>query len=285
MSREKQDEVTEPFKIRCSMLPGWVDCARRAAAKQYRGLVEEHGFKLMKLPPAVGASVGTAVHAAVAALLTAKRDGLAPDMPAALEIAVTEFTEEIRAGCEWDDTTPNTQVAKRQIESLTRAYLPILETVEPILIEKQFKVKLPGDWVLTGKIDLYAEGNHLDDLKTGALPRPYIQQAGGYVLLLESHDRPVESAGTTFVQRVRPNKPQPAPVCHAFPLESARRSAWAAIQEIQHDVGAFAATGDPWSIRANPMSMMCTPKYCPAWGTDFCTVHLEGNNVSENCNQ
>ena len=267
--------MTDTLHIRCSMLPGWVDCARRAAAKQYRQMVEGHGFKLRKMLPVVAASIGTAVHTAVAKVLEAKRDGIAPNIESAIEAGRKEFKEDIRGGCILDTTTPNTQDAYTQIERLTKAFLPLVADIQPVLIEEQFNANLVPGGKLTGRIDLYTTAAHLDDLKTGSLPRPYIQQAGGYVLLMESHDRPVESVGTTFVQRVRPNKPQPAPVSHTFPLESARNSAWAAIQEIMRDVGAFAKSGDLWLIRANPMSMMCTEKYCPAWGTDFCTVHLK----------
>ncbi len=268
--------MTDTLHIRCSMLPGWVDCARRATAKQYSRMVEGHGFTLRKLLSPVAASIGTAVHTAVAKVLEAKRDGLTPDIESAIEAGRAEFKEDIRGGCILDATTPNTQDAYTQIERLTKAFLPLVADIEPVLIEEQFKANLDPGWMLTGKIDLYTAAFALDDLKTGALPRPYIQQAGGYVLLCESHGKRIKTVGTTFVQRVRTNEPQPAPVSHVFPLESARNSAWAAIQEIMPDVGKFATTGDLWLIRANPMSMMCTEKYCPAWGTDFCTVHLQG---------
>ena len=28
--------------------------------------------------------------------------------------------------------------------------------------------------------------------------------------------------------------------------------------------------GDPWAFQANPSSILCSPKYCPAFGTTFC---------------
>ena len=261
--------------IRCSMLPGWVDCARRAAAKQYRKMVEGFGFVLRQLQPSVGAAVGTAVHRAAAELMRRKRDGN-PATAGVLETAIAAFHEEIAPGAIWDDTTPNTLTARAQIERLTAAYLPVVEEREPVLIEEPFKATVGGGWTLTGQIDLYDAQNELDDLKTGALARPYIQQVGGYTMLLEANGHEVKKAGTTFLKRARVAKPQPAPVRTYFDLEPARRSAWAVIQEIRRDMEAFAEKGDPYKLPANPMSLMCSEKYCPAWGTEFCKVHLKG---------
>jgi len=258
------------------MLPGWADCSRRAAAKQYRKIIEGAGFPLRKLKPSIGAAIGTAVHTVAGGMLEQKRDGLALDPRPPSAMSLKEFMEEIAGGVEWDDTTPNLQTAHKQITSLAAAYRPLIEAVEPVLVEQNFKATISDGWQLTGKIDLFDAAGKLDDLKTGSVARPYIQQAGGYVLLLEAHGHKVEGAGNTFIKRVRPTKPQPAPKHTDFDLDSARRSAFAAIQEIRSDVEGFAETGDPYAFRANPMSMMCTEKYCPAWGTEFCTLHLKG---------
>jgi hypothetical protein len=33
--------------------------------------------------------------------------------------------------------------------------------------------------------------------------------------------------------------------------------------------------GDPWAFAANPSSMLCSAKFCPAYGSDFCTEHMK----------
>ena len=258
------------------MLPSWADCARRTAGKQYRKIAEGFGFELRRLKPSIGAAIGTAVHHAAAAMLRDKQIGGARSSAIVVESAVAAFHEEIAPGAVWDDTTPNTQAARKQIESLTSAYLPIVEKRDPVLVEGELKAAAGNGWTLTGTVDLFDADGVLDDLKTGALPRPYIQQVGGYTMLLEANGHEVTGAGITFIQRVRVGKPQPAPRRTAFDLEPARRSAWAAVQEIKRDVETFAKRGDPYALRANPMSLMCSEKYCPAWGTDFCNVHLKG---------
>ena len=263
--------------IRCSMLPSWPDCNRRTAAKQYRKMIEAAGFPLRKLKASIGAAIGTAVHKFAAGMLGQKLDGLALEntLPSSAD-GLKDFMAEIAGGVEWDDTTPNLQTAYKQIESLAGAYRPLIKDVDPVLVEQDFKATIAEGWQLTGKIDLFDSAGYLDDLKTGSVARPYIQQAGGYVLLLEANGHEVKAAGNTFIKRVRPTKPQPAPKHTEFDLDSARRSAFATIQDIRDGVEAFEQSGDPYAFAANPMSMMCTEKYCPAWGTDFCTLHLKG---------
>ena len=264
------------YRIRCSMLPAYGDCARRTVGRQYPKLLVEHGFELRKTLPSVGAAIGTAVHAAAAAMLRVKRDG--PPNPEDQLDPLASFREEIANGVEWDATTPRLATAEKQIASLIRAYLLRLKDVEPVLIEQDFKATVPNcdGWELTGRLDLYTADKVIDDLKTGALPRPYIYQLGGYALLMDANGYEVRGVGTTFVKRVGITKPQPEPVPAPYDLDTALKCAWAAIQEIRRDVEAFAETGNPYTLRANPMSMMCSQKYCPAWGTAFCTVHQKG---------
>lgn len=265
---------SSPLKMRCSMLPGFADCARRAVAKQYRRQVEERGFSIRQLPPSIGAAVGTAVHAAAAEILKREWSTGGTALDHAVETASIEFNAEVSKGVIWDDTTPNSQAAKKQIESLTQAFISASLNSAPVLIEERFSAKLSEDWEISGQIDTFENYGHLDDLKTGALARPYIQQLGGYAMLLETNGHRVSSIGTTFIKRVPAKRDQPAAIKTRFDLTVAKKSAWVAILEIQRVVGLFLESGDPYSIAANPMSMMCSDKYCPAHSTEFCKVHM-----------
>jgi hypothetical protein len=42
------------------------------------------------------------------------------------------------------------------------------------------------------------------------------------------------------------------------------------IRKLERDYKEFLETGDPNTFLANPASMLCSEKYCPAWGTGFC---------------
>jgi hypothetical protein len=193
-----------------------------------------------------------------------------------MEGALASFRLEIQTGAEWDATTPNAADAERQIASLARAYAPLIAESEPVLVEALLKAAVGNGWELTGTLDLYTSAGHVDDLKTGALPRPHMAQTGAYALLLEANDHPVRSAGITFIKRVRAAKPQPAPIRREHDVQVAKRVAFSTAHAIIEGMERFAdgpRRGSPYTIPANPMSLMCSRKYCPAWGTGFCREH------------
>lgn len=264
------------MKIRASMLPGWNDCARRAAAKQYRSLISEAGFELRELRPSIGAAVGTATHAGAEYLLRAKMAGVMPDQsfitPAA-HAGVEKLRKEIAPGAEWDDTTMNLQTAEDQIWRMTNAYLPIAREVTPIAVELELKAEVAG-FEVSGHLDALLAGGRIDDLKTGALKRPHQAQLGCYALLAQANGYDVKEIGTTYVPRGKKTKPQPPAERDTYDLETAKRAAWTTIHAVKSAVQSFSETGDPYAFAANPMSLMCSARYCPAWGTEFCKLHL-----------
>lgn len=263
------------------MLPGWADCARRAAAKQYPELLKGAGFETRKLLPSIGAAVGTAAHAGAAHLLRIKKEwGGVAELAKAETIAFDCLLAEIAPGAEWDDTTPNSLVAQMQIRRLLEAYIPIVASTEPAEIEKELRAE-SGDWEFVGHVDLFTADGHLDDLKTGAVRRPYQAQLGGYVLLAKANGLDVKSIGITFVRRGKRTKPQPPAERQFYDLDTAERAAWSTIGAIKRDVEAFEKTGDPDTFLANPMSMMCSKRYCPAWGTSFCKMHMPAHDGIE----
>lgn len=265
--------------IRASMLPAYPDCPRRAAAKQFRQEITDAGFELRTLEPTVGAAVGTAVHAAAATALRRKRDE--PDFEVddqvlqdAVGEAVAGFRAEVGTGAVWDETTPNLRKAEAQITRLVRVYLiEVVRTVEqPLLIEAPFEAKVAPRFMLTGHVDLFTRGGVLRDIKTGALPRPYQAQLGGYSLLLRSNGHQPEALQVDFIKRAPLSKSQDPPVSEVYDRHDSECAAAGTIAAIQRDIERFRETEDPWSFPANPMSLMCSPKYCPAHGTEWCRM-------------
>ena len=276
------------MRIRASSLPAHPDCPRRNLAKSFGHVVRAQGYELRTNAPSVGAAVGTATHAAAARLLEAKRDhGQPGDTQAAVDEAVAGFDTEIEAGAEWDDTTPNPDTAHKQIRRLTMAFARgVLPHVEPMLIETHMQADAGDGFTLDGHVDLITRDRWVRDLKTGALVRPYQAQLGGYSLLARSNAATTgvtSTAGvaTDFIQRVSSRRQQPDPVETSYPVAVAENAALAAVAQIKRDVTALAEGGDPWAVPANPMSMMCSPKYCPAYGTDFCALGgtVQGGDV------
>ena len=265
--------------IRCSMLPAWDDCARRTAGRQFAGLLAERGHNLRSLLPSVGASIGTAVHRGAAHLLIARLSGIEePSNDQCVAVALDALAEQLAPGAIWDTTSPNLQTAFVQVERMLLVYLPTLTDVNPLIVESEMRSTINNEWELSGHVDLFTTSGDLDDLKTGVPPRTYMAQMGGYALNLEANGHQVRRASMVFVRRARlKNKtgpiPQPLPVRTEYDLTEAKLTAWRTIQDITRSVDEFEATGDPHCLRANPMSLMCSEKYCSSWDTEFCTVH------------
>lgn len=269
------------MRLRASALPGYNDCARRQVAKLFPSEVQGIGYDLAETRASVGALVGTTTHAVVRDHATAMRDeGAGLDTllarhTATVAAAIPAFLEEVEPGVEWDDSTPNVLIAQRQIERMSHAFLPVLRTLEPELIEEAMEADLGDHWTLTGTLDCYSSHGAIDDWKTGALPRSYHAQLGGYVLLAKARGLEVREVATTFVERTRLRAPQRPAERQTYDVGVVERTAWATVQRIKREVGEFLQTGAVDAIPANPMSMMCNRRYCPAFGTSFCRLATE----------
>jgi hypothetical protein len=165
-----------------------------------------------------------------------------------------------------------------QILRITQAYMPVAQAIDAKAVELELAATIAPGWKLTGHIDLYTHAQEVDDLKTGAVRRPYQAQLGGYSLLAKSNGMPVKGVGITFVPRGKKTKPQPPAERQPYNIAVAEKAAYATINQIRADVEKFQQTGDPYSFPANPMSLMCSAKYCPAHGTKFCKLHISKTN-------
>jgi hypothetical protein len=151
---------------------------------------------------------------------------------------------------------------------------------EPIIVEERLEAEVEPGLILSGQPDIVAREPHgLRDLKTGARPpSSFAPQLGGYSLLARSHNLDIQNAAIDFVQRVRINKPQPDPVSKTVAVATAETAASNILRHIAGDLDTFRhgdpvrriLPGDPWAFQANPASILCSPKYCPAFGTEFC---------------
>jgi len=264
--------------IRASMLPAWPDCPRRAAARQFAQEIREAGHELRELEPSVGAALGTAVHAAAAAMAIAKRDtGEAGNVEDHLEQAVAGFREETAAGAVWDDSTPNRRTAEAQITRQTKAWgSHVLPQVDPLIVEQRYDADAGDGFLLTGQLDLVTDAGAVRDLKAGALPRPYHAQQGAYSLLLRSQREPMTPTSLLmdWVPRTRLKKAQETPETHAYDRREAEKAASGTIGAIKADLTRWRDGGraNEWSFLANNNSLLCSDRYCPAWGTTWCAL-------------
>ena len=270
--------------VRASALPGWTDCPRRGAARLFESEIRASGYELRETGRGIGATIGTSVHKAAAYTLTEKMvAGTPAPTSAATDCAIDTYREIVREGVDFDRETPSTPDAERQIVRMVDSYQrTIVPAVDPIAVEEPLEADTPFGVTLTGHGDLLArEAACVRDLKTGKKRGNYKPQLGGYALLYKANGLPAASCAEDFLERTSLKKPQPDPRSYTHDLPSAETAALAILRHIKSCLDIFRAgdpalgirPGDPWAFPANPNSMLCSAKWCRAWGTEWCHEH------------
>ncbi len=272
--------------IRTSALSTYPDCPRRGASRLFWQEIKAAGFQLRYMPRGIGAMIGTAVHRGVASVLSVKaRTGRLPSRGDALEAGREMLDYQIEEGdIQFDGpngATHNIGEAVDQVARMTGVYHDtVAPTVDPIQVEERLEAEVEPGLVLSGQPDLVCrEPGAIRDLKTGQrMPVSFAPQLGGYSLLARTHNLDIQRASIDYIPRVRKNRPQPPAVSTETIIAHAESAAANIIKHIQADLNTFREgdparrikPGDPWAFLANPASMLCSPKYCAAWGTEFC---------------
>ena len=274
-----------PRTIRPSSLTVFADCARRWAARHLTAELESAGYKLNgDSQTHVGAAIGSGVHAAAHYTLEEKRltGGLGADSEAE-DRAIAEFDERSQYGVGWDDTTDSVPVAKKQIARMAKSYRRhVAPRIEPELIEERLEVDSGDGWGMSGQLDTLAGDpfNNLRDLKTGSRQRSNGVQYGAYTMLFRAHGFSVHRITEDFIPRVRLAHEQPLPRETDIPIAGAVADAWELLDDIKRSTATFEARladqsgrAPHTAFRANPSSSLCGPRWCRAFGTDFCSAH------------
>ena len=275
MTTSPSDDPVEATVIRASSLPNYPDCPLRWAIAAIPIEILAAGYDLRTIPRGIGATNGTAVHAAVAHLLTVKMDtGEVSDQKGAVEIGITRLDEQLAGDEEiqWDTTTPTRDVAQKQIISQSDVYATdVAPDINPIAVEEAIEATIKPGYVLSGHVDVTEEFD-LHDLKTGRNQRANSAQYGGYSLLRRSTGGVCNELVEDYVRRGSIAKPQHAPERVVYDAPRAERQAMQIIKRIVADVNAFRDSGDTDTFVQNPNTYLCSDKFCRAWGTNACNA-------------
>ncbi|MEH6630193.1 MAG: PD-(D/E)XK nuclease family protein [Halopseudomonas aestusnigri] len=259
--------------IRASSLPQYPDCERRYAARSFANEVKAAGYELNTMLPSIGAVIGTGTHEALGYAMIQKmqdQEIVAADFEA---LAVSSIEEAIKDGVVWDNTTTSPDAAIQQAIRQAKVILQVVgDDIQPIAVEQYLKANLDDGFELTGHIDI-TEQNGIADFKTGSVQRANQTQYGAYSLLSRSNGHPVKRLREIYVQRVGKRVPQPDPIVKSYSVKEAERGASETIKHIKAGLIKFRESCENWVFLPNPNSMMCSPLYCPAFGTKFCQSH------------
>ena len=261
------------FIIRASSLPGFQDCARRAAGRVFRPLLSDAGFTLRDTMQHIGASVGTATHAALAHTFGEKiRTGELGNATEDEQVGLESLADTMANGVQFDATTPERNTAEKQVLRMYRIFrLTVAPAMNPMAVESAMQLTTQNGNLVSGHIDLSADGIH--DYKTGTVRRQNMAQMGCYSILSRANGDAPGAITEHYIQRVPVSEMQPDPVAYAFDRELSERVAAQTILRVEQMAATFQIDGDPQAFPANPMSVLCSQKFCGAWGTEYCREH------------
>lgn len=274
--------MIDEIVVRPSSLPGYADCARRGAARLFRDLIQAAGYELRQLEHHIGASVGTGVHTTAATSLKVKLETgeIAPEDDA-IAAGIADLNHQIADGVIWDQTTSNKNDAQQQMVRMGKTYrAKVAPKIDPVAVEERLKAQVSERMIISGQKDVLArEPNALRDLKTGKVQGQNMAQYGAYSLIQRSHGyAPIDHIYEDFIARSSLRRPQPDPIETAYDPAFAEQEAAEILRDIERGLAEFERRlyeGDlppEGAFRANPQSMLCSSRYCSAWGTRWCRL-------------
>lgn len=259
------------------MLPSFFDCPRREIIKIIPDTMESAGFKFQPRDQVVAAIVGTATHAAAEELIKLKKEaGESADVHIDMAIGkgIDSFYDQSSEseGIIYDDITNNNNTAEAQIRQLTGFYkhgiLPFIES-DSALTEVSLEATINGIDV-TGHADIISQ-HDLRDFKSSK-KQNYLAQLGMYSILNRAMGGEDKDLYVDFLPRTSIDKPFTGKTIVKYNRTIAEKVAISTIEHVKFNVELFNKTGDPYSIPANPKSMLCSNKYCTAFNTSFCKL-------------
>lgn len=262
--------------IRASSTSSYPDCPRRGASRMFENEIKAMGYELRRLPPHIGAVTGTATHVAVYWALAEKiTTGELGNQAEAEGRAMDSLKASTAEGVMWDGVTTTMNTAQLQVVRQSRTYRQhISATLSPLMVEQRIEAPSGDGITVSGQIDVYDErGTLVGDLKTGKMIRWNAPQYGTYSRLLRTDGKEVKRIEEHYVPRVPLDQDQPRPEIIPYDIGAAERASASIIKHIAQDLAEFRRTGNPDTFLANPMSMLCTDKFCNAWGTAWCRSH------------
>ena len=269
------DDTPETI-IRCSSLPEYPDCPRRWAARTLGQEIKDQGYVLRRRARMIGAIVGTGAHAGAAYTMEEKRKtGTIGNKTECEHRALETMNQEVEGEIIWDQVTPAQPHAEKQILRLVWSYRDHwAPNLKPKSVEQRLDARHPTGLKISGQQDLVVEDPaKLRDYKTGRVRRANGAQYGGYTRILRSHGQPVEAICEDYHKRMPLTKVQEPPVEIVYDVAACEQQTEIIIRSIARDLAEFRESGDTASFVANPRSMLCSNKYCGAWGTPWCTAH------------
>ncbi len=279
------------IKMRSSMLPTGEKCERMFGFNWLvsTGLAADYGFTVRPRKNHVGTVVGSAAHDGVAFLLKQfHAKGNWGDKTTAKHAAsyAGEYVarESRESGMIFDNTSKSAQFAVAAATNIVNEYhTKITPKGQTEIIEKNlgciFQDPISGtEYEVTGTVDRFIIlDGVLRDLKTSPKLKSHHAQIGAYIDILETHGYEVRSALIDHIPRTRPGRMQDPLKVVKVGKAMARGHSRSVHAKMHNNVERFIDCGNPSVFVANPSCDLCNPKFCQAYGTEFCPIGISVN--------
>lgn len=262
----------EPIIIRASTLPGYNDCPRRAAIRAWPRLLSAAGFNFADGPRKIYTAIGNGCHAGAAVLSNQKKDRKSPDVAEGYDVAIQLCRTESVKGIEYDDVTANMNAAEKQIVRMIGLFnTSVLPSLDPVAVEIKRPATINDQFGLSGTADMETAKGIIFDWKFGAVWRSCKAQLGAYSILRTAHGQGL-AAGLCgcHIPRTSIRKDQPPAELTEYRCAQAEAMAQELIKIIMRDITAFLKSGNPAAFPCNPMSKLCSNKFCIGYNSDWC---------------
>ena len=265
-------------RISPSTLKGIQDCPRRTISRRFGRELRAAGWRLLPDEIGVSALVGTLTHDIVTVPLAERSPELIDTKAQELYARESEGRSIM-----FDAGTPNLEALVKQATSLATAVDVIskgrLQRGMSYEVPLKKELKLGGrDVMFSGRADFYepVEGRLLELKTSGSYQaQDYGIQLALYDVLLNALGKPTCGEATVYwVRRVRAGRPQPPGEEYVYDLTPYKPIARELVDQTVrfHDRFWEGGQPNPMNVLANPNSNLCSPKFCPLYGTGACDL-------------
>ena len=252
------------IELHASSLSNYADCPRRASTRIFWEQIKDAGYELNRFDfRNISANIGTACHSGAEIALNEKNQGQA------VQASLDKLSDLSDKETKFDSVSPTINTAQKQTERITKCYyINVAERIKPIYIEHTMKAKFDKIFILSGRPDVITKQIH--DFKTGKNVKCQAQ-IGAYSLLAKSNGIDISGVIVDSIMNTRLDKPQEYHEIQ-FDMKICERLAKAVIKWIATCYDIFESTKMPDAFPCNNNSMLCSKKWCKAFGTDYCEV-------------
>jgi hypothetical protein len=173
-----------------------------------------------------------------------------------------------------DDVTGTQDKASGQLRRMNAVYVAVrMPEIVPIAVEQPVEMYHEATgFLVSGRPDA-VEATSIVDTKSGRMRRHNGSQYGVYSRQWRSKGHPIATIVEDYTKRAPLSGVQPIPEKIVYDVARSEQQADTILRRIHRDIEDFKFRGEPDAFMANPRSILCSERFCPAFNTAWCVEH------------